>query len=272
MATRSGDITQGFTKVDQAADPRFFIEFLDARKTIEGEREVKELILEMLNLQPGARVLDVGCGTGDDARELAERVQSSGKVIGIDLSEALVAESMNRSAGMGLPVEFRLGDVRHLDFPDASFDSIRTDRVLMFVPEIETAIAEMVRVLCPGGRIVASELDHELRFIDSRLPEINRKIHSLWVASNPQPSLGRQLARLFAAHGLSHVKSVPRILKPPYQFLARVNRGFLGAAVSRGELDQAEVGEWFADLAELDQAGMLTNGIVAFTVSGEKRA
>jgi ubiquinone/menaquinone biosynthesis C-methylase UbiE len=126
MATGSGDITQGFTKVDQAADARFFIDFLDARKTIEGEREVKELLLEMLDPRPGASVLDVGCGTGDDARELAEHVRPSGKVIGIDLSEALVTESIKRSAGLDLPVEFRLGDVRHLDFPDSSFDCIRT--------------------------------------------------------------------------------------------------------------------------------------------------
>ena len=55
MATRVGDITQGFTEVDQAADPRFFVEFLDARRTIEGEREVKQLILEMLDLKPGRR-------------------------------------------------------------------------------------------------------------------------------------------------------------------------------------------------------------------------
>jgi ubiquinone/menaquinone biosynthesis C-methylase UbiE len=272
VADLGEDITQGFKQVDQAHDPRFFIEFLDARKTIEGEREVKELILEMLNLKPGARVLDVGSGTGDDAREIAGLVGANGQVVGIDASDALIAESRKRAAGSGLPVDFRLGDVRRLDFPNATFDRIRTDRVLMFVPEIETALAEMVRVLRTGGRLVASELDHELRFIDSRQPEIDRKIHAAWVASNPQPRLGRQLARLFSTHGLREVKSSARILKPPYQFLSRVNRGFLSAAVARGQLVQAEVEEWLADLAELDQAGMFTNGIVAFTVSGEKRA
>jgi ubiquinone/menaquinone biosynthesis C-methylase UbiE len=167
MADRGGDVTQGFRQVDQAHDPRFFIEFLDARKTIEGEREVKEHILEMLDLKPGAQVLDVGSGTGDDAREIAGLVAASGQIVGIDASDALIAESRKRAAGSGLPVDFRLGDVRNLEFPDATFDRIRTDRVQMFVPEIETALAEMVRVLRTGGRVVASELDHELRFIDS---------------------------------------------------------------------------------------------------------
>jgi ubiquinone/menaquinone biosynthesis C-methylase UbiE len=272
MSSSTADITQGFKQVDQAKDPRFFIEFLDARKTIEGEREVKELILEMLDLHPGARVLDVGSGAGDDAREIAEHVGPRGKVVGIDLSEALVAEAKRRAAGSALLVEFRLGDVRKLDFADATFDRIRTDRVLMFVPEIETAIAEMARVLRPGGRLVASELDHELRFIDSRLSEINRKVQAAWAASNPQPCLGRQLARLFADHGLRNAKSVARVLKPPHQFFVRVNEGFLSAAVARGELIQTEVDAWFADLAELAEAGMFTNGIVAFTVGGEKPA
>jgi ubiquinone/menaquinone biosynthesis C-methylase UbiE len=90
MAAREGDITQGFTQVDQAVDPRFFIEFLDARKTIEGEREVKQLIIDSLDLRAGLRVLDIGSGTGDDAREIAGIVGASGQVVGIDLSEALI--------------------------------------------------------------------------------------------------------------------------------------------------------------------------------------
>jgi len=272
MADPSGNIAQGFTQVDQTSDPRFFIEFLDARKTIEGEREVKDLILEMLNLQPGLHVLDVGCGAGDDAREIARRVGPASRVVGIDPSDTLIVESKKRSAGSGIPVDFRFGDVRNLDFADASFDRIRTDRVLMFVPEIEKAIAEIVRVLRPGGRLVASELDHEMRFIDSRLPAISRKIHAAWVANNPQPCLGRQLARLFADHGLRNVKSVVRVLTPPYQFVVRVNGGFLSAAVARGELIQAEVDAWLADLADLAETGRFTNGIVVFTVAGEKPA
>jgi ubiquinone/menaquinone biosynthesis C-methylase UbiE len=272
MSSGTDDVTQGFKQVDQAHDPRFFIEFLDARETIGGEREVKELILEMLDLKPGARVLDVGSGTGDDARKMAKHVGPRGQVIGVDSSEALVAESKRRATETGLPVEFRHADARKLDFPNATFDRIRTDRVLMFVLEIEMALAEIARVLRPGGRLVASELDHELRFVDSRLPEINRKIQAAWVASNPQPRLGRQLARLFADHGLHNVKCVARVLNLPYQFVARVNRGFLSAAVARGELIQAEVDTWVADLAELAEAGMFTSGIVAFTVSGEKPA
>ncbi len=138
------DITSGFTQVDQTKDPRFFIEFLDARKTVEGEREVKGLIIQLLALKPGTEVLDVGCGTGDDAREMAAIVGGNGRVVGIDLSDTLITESKSRSTGSGVRIEFLIGDVRKLKFPDASFDRVRTDRVLMFVPEIKRAISEIV--------------------------------------------------------------------------------------------------------------------------------
>ena len=110
----------------------------------------------MLRLEPGVRVLDIGCGTGDDVREMAGFVGTGGQAVGIDPSRALIAESMRRAEGSTLPVEFRLGEVCKLDFPDAAFDRIRTDRVLIFVPEIEVALKEMLRVLRPGGRLVAS--------------------------------------------------------------------------------------------------------------------
>jgi predicted methyltransferase len=73
------------------AIPRFFIEFLDARKIIEDERELKEQILRMLALHEGDSVLDVGCGTGDHAREIAGLVGIRGRVVGGSLGQPIVA-------------------------------------------------------------------------------------------------------------------------------------------------------------------------------------
>src|SRR5438552_2254088 len=67
-----------FANVEGTENPGALVTFLDARASIEGEREIKELELAMLELNPGNRVLDVGCGTGDDAREIAPREQLLG--------------------------------------------------------------------------------------------------------------------------------------------------------------------------------------------------
>jgi ubiquinone/menaquinone biosynthesis C-methylase UbiE len=269
MSVEGNDITQ-FANVDRAGDPRYFIEFLDARKSIEGERAVKELIIEMLDLKPGACVLDVGSGTGDDAREIASIVCPNGRVTGVDLNETLVAESRKRAAESGSPVEFCCGDVRDLDLPSGSFDRVRTDRVLMFVPEIDKAISEIVRVLRRGGRMAASEIDHETHFIDSDRTDVSRKFYAAFAASNPQPRLGRRLHRLLAEHGLRNVKTVPCVIRPPHAMFQRIFSGFVASAIERGQLDKAEMDSWLGELAALNKSGLFNNGVTVFTAAGEK--
>jgi len=270
VSSKDDDMTRGFVNVDEMNDPRWFIEFLDKRKTIEGEREVKNLTLSLLDLKPGLEVLDVGCGTGDDAREIASLVGSTGRVAGIDPSSLMIAESRKRAESSGLPVEFMIGDVRRLNFPDGSFDRVRTDRVLIFVPDIEVAIAEIIRILRPGGRVVASELDHELLFLDSRFLELNRRVLAAFTRSNPQPCLGRQLHRLFAEHGLRNIKSVPRVIRPPYDFVRLAFGGLLREAIKRDEFVETEIKAWLDDLKTLQEAGLFNAGTIAFTASGDK--
>jgi SAM-dependent methyltransferase len=85
-----------FANVETANDPAALVAFLDARTGIEGERQVKELELAMLRVGPGLQILDVGCGTGDDAREIAALLGPKGKVTGIDVSPTMIAEARDR--------------------------------------------------------------------------------------------------------------------------------------------------------------------------------
>lgn len=156
---RKGDVAR-FTEVDQAPDARFFVEFLDAANALPDVRPLKTVMVDELRLSPGARVLEVGCGTGDDARLLAALVGQDGQVVGVDASEAMVGVAQERSSDSSLPVEFALGDVRSLKFPDGGFDACRCERVLMHADgDPARGIEEMVRVTRPGGRIVILDLD-----------------------------------------------------------------------------------------------------------------
>ncbi|MBV8406835.1 MAG: methyltransferase domain-containing protein [Alphaproteobacteria bacterium] len=119
----------------------------------------KQRSLDLLRLAPGMSAIDIGCGVGRDAVALAERVGPAGRVVGLDRSDALIAEATARAASLGLPLAFSTGDAQALAFADGSFDAARTERVLQHLDDPARAVREMVRVVRPGGRIVALEPD-----------------------------------------------------------------------------------------------------------------
>jgi len=109
----------------------------------------RRFAMEMLEtrLPPGAKILDVGCGTGHLAAELARRGYDAW---GVDMSEAMV-----RYAGEHYsPDRFQLGDIERIPFPDNTFDGITCLGVMEYLSSDESALREMRRVLKPGGRAV----------------------------------------------------------------------------------------------------------------------
>ena len=164
----SEDVTH-FTSVDQTADPAFFLNFLDEANKLPGAIAWKPAILDGLRLQPGAQVLDVGCGVGADAFDLADRIGPSGHVTGVDISASLVTEADRRAVGRNLPVTFGVGDAQALHFSDHTFDAIRSERMLMHVPNPTQALSEMARLLRPNGRMAIHDFDWETQFCELSL-------------------------------------------------------------------------------------------------------
>jgi SAM-dependent methyltransferase len=114
-------------------------------------------ICEIARLQPGDHVLDVGTGSGIAARAAARAVGPHGGVLGIDLSEGMIATARRSVAQWaGTPPAFRVMDAEALDLPDAAFDAVVSLCAVSHFPNIARAITEMHRVLKPGGRLVVS--------------------------------------------------------------------------------------------------------------------
>jgi ubiquinone/menaquinone biosynthesis C-methylase UbiE len=114
-------------------------------------------LLEMADLQPGERVLDVACGTGLISFPAARAVGPSGWVLGTDISEGMVAqaraEAVRRGAGN---VEFQRAGAEDLDLPGDSFDAALCSLGLMYVADPVAALRLLYRFLVPGGRIAAA--------------------------------------------------------------------------------------------------------------------
>jgi ubiquinone/menaquinone biosynthesis C-methylase UbiE len=117
----------------------------------------QQLLLEMAELRPGERVLDVACGTGLLSIPAAEAAGPNGGVTGIDISDVMVAASARRAAQLEVTnTSFRRMGAEELRFRDGSFDAVLCALGLMYVPEPLTALREQLRVLRRGGRAAAA--------------------------------------------------------------------------------------------------------------------
>jgi ubiquinone/menaquinone biosynthesis C-methylase UbiE len=113
--------------------------------------------IELLSLSVGLRVLDACCGAGASALPAAQLVGPTGKVIGIDLSEKLLELARTKATQRHLTnVDFELGDMLALRFPDESFDAVVCVFGIFFVPDMEMAVRELWRSGRPGGQLAVT--------------------------------------------------------------------------------------------------------------------
>jgi ubiquinone/menaquinone biosynthesis C-methylase UbiE len=150
---------------------------------------VQEWIVDLLELQPTDRVLDVGCGPGLALSAAADRVPH-GHVVGIDASPVMVTQARrrNRDAVAEGRAQVCLGDATRLPFSDASFTKVCTVNSLPFWPSIDDGLAELARVTDPTGQaVIAVRLRHDgakptnpsaYGFSDARLADVVNKIEA----------------------------------------------------------------------------------------------
>jgi ubiquinone/menaquinone biosynthesis C-methylase UbiE len=169
--------------------------------------------VERLHLSPGAQVLDVGCGTGASALPAAEYIVPDGFVIGVDLADKLLAIARAKAVErQQYNVEFRIGDMENLGFPDSHFDAVISVFSIFFVTDMEKQVRELWRMVRPGGQLA----------ITTWGPEFTEPMYGRWQESlrNIRPDLAsdtrpldrmcttRAVGQLLLNSGISHTEVI----------------------------------------------------------------
>ncbi len=250
------DLAAGFQSVDAASDFEVFASCLTLIDSLPFFAECKRGSYDLLAATPGSRILEVGCGLGDDAAALAGRVAPGGSVVAVDGSQAMVDAARKRHGDIA-GLSFDVADAAQLPYGDATFDGCRIDRVLQHIADPAAAIRDMVRVLRPGGVLVAFDNDWETLTIDSPNRALTRSILNTWCDRFPSGWIGRRLVALFLDAGLEDVETHPKTLVSSDLSVADRIFSFFATAeglVTAGTISRDDADRWMRELRTADAA------------------
>jgi demethylmenaquinone methyltransferase/2-methoxy-6-polyprenyl-1,4-benzoquinol methylase len=156
--TRSGrDKEQFIEDLFASIAPRY--DLLNSVMSLNRHKAWRRFAVGTADLAKGALALDVAAGTGDFALELAEAVGQDGSVVATDFCQPMAALGQTKVDSLGCSnIRFVLANAQHLPFPDSTFDCATIGFALRNVSSVDDTIAEMTRVVKPGGRVVSLEI------------------------------------------------------------------------------------------------------------------
>lgn len=159
-------------------------------------------VLSMLALLPGEQVLDLGVGPGFLAAQMAAEVGADGRVCGIDVSPSMLAIAAARDTGPdAATVELARGRAEDIPYDGGSFVVVVATQVLEYVPDVPRALAQIHRVLRPGGRVLILDADWDSLVWHAPDLELMGRVLLAWEEHLAHPHLPRTLARLLAGAG-----------------------------------------------------------------------
>lgn len=135
-----------------------YYDFITSLMTLGQIGRLRKATVEQALIQPGDSVLDVGCGTGEVTLPAKRRAQH-GRVYGIDPAPEMIAVARKKAARKGVEVDFRVGVIEALPFPDSSIDVVTSSLMMHHLPDDlkVRGLAEIYRVLKPGGRLLIAD-------------------------------------------------------------------------------------------------------------------
>ncbi|WP_330302222.1 MULTISPECIES: methyltransferase domain-containing protein [unclassified Streptomyces] len=238
---------------------------LDAQDANDGVRRLRAWAHEALAARPGERALDIGSGSGSQTRHLAAAVTPGGEVLGIEPNPGLRAVAEQRAAEAGSPARFVDGDALTLPVPDSSVDVVWCERVLQHLLEPEKAVAEIARVLRPGGRVALLDTDWATTILHPGDPETVAALTSGALSAAADPYSGRKLVGRLTAAGLVIDDRGSQALLQDHTSVAWPLIRMLGeSALRRALITEGQRDRLYADLTEAAAQGALHMSVTMF--------
>lgn len=261
--------------IDRQPDPARYVRMMETRGQTPTQARLRRRFLRFCGVAPGWRVVEVGCGSGVVARDLAAMVGPGGHVTGVDKSRVLLAAARRRAREEGLDArtDFRLGDAAALPLRSGRFDCALAVTVLLHVARPQAMLRELVRVTRPGGMVGLQDQDFGTQVLDHPDRALTRLIfEGVAARMYPEPFSGRTLVRRLVELRLERV----RLLADVYQvrtldpFTHSLLRRRADTAVKFGLVGAARAARWVAAIERADAAGHFVFTFNYYGASGLK--
>lgn len=259
---------RSFVDMDRSGHVASYVAALEAFDAIPEIQELKALARDRGGFAAGRSVLDVGCGFGLETLRLA---RLGGAVAAIDRSADFTADATARAKAAGLTVDFRTGDAAALPWPDARFDCVRAERLLIYLADWQAAVREMVRVAKPGGGLAFIEPDFSTTTVN--LPDRPAVRHALAHEADTAVAeswLPGALLGCLADLGLADIARATRVAVFPQDLGATYFAGVGAHAAAADALSPAEAAAWQAGVEALHARGRLFGSVGYFLFTARK--
>jgi SAM-dependent methyltransferase len=256
--------------VDAASDPTAMVSYLDEMAAAVRDRRLATY--ELLDLREGQRFLDVGCGAGEVLIDVAGLVGAAGRVSGVDLAETMVETTRTQLRAAGIDGEVQRADAHRLPFGDASFDRVRIERVLQHVENPVSVLAEIRRVLVPGGMVLAIDPNHDQADVATADVEAWRVLQKHGMKRVRHPRAGLHLREWLVAAGLADVCLKPSAFETPWPVFRTMTLLDNAAenAIAARELSAERFQKWLDEQDVRHAAGTFVGTFLGYRCLGTK--
>lgn len=253
-----------FDRVDESAETQQLIGFLawaDAKPDVIDRRARS---YELLRVRPGAAFADIGCGIGT---VLADLVALGARAVGVDSSEAMVREASRRAPG----AELHVADAAALPLEDGILAGYRAERVYQHLADPMPALAEAMRVLEPGGRIVLVDQDWDAFLVDGDDRATTRAMMRGFADSIPNGWAGRRNGLALAAAGFVEAEvEAETVTRIDYDYAAPFLPALKAAAVDSGAVAEDVAAAWLEEQRRRGMEGRFFAAMTHFLASATR--